>query len=377
MKQKSIYQDASVNTTIAMIILSSLMLGFSVYLTQHYFDVRFPTGLEGKSLCNINSFFNCNKTTFSHLSNIGGIPIALFGAIIGILSLMGIVVKNEDYERTIYFTLLSNGLGCFVLFLYSLIILHGLCPFCSLYYIASWLLLFVFYKNSENYKPHWGYLSAFAVIVITSSLVMKNTVSEKEKAQKEIGSDVINQYYKLPNLGTPAIPSIYKIADAPNAPIKIVIFSDFECPACKAFSEIVPQIALKYAGKVDIQYFYYPLDNSCNPNIERPMHQYACKAAYAAACMPIAQFASAHDDFFHNQDKFESGYVDQFIKNNKLETCVADPATKEKVVALIKAATPFNIRSTPSYLINGAKIEGFIPLDQLNSIFDEILRRAK
>ena len=143
---------------------------------------------------------------------------------------------------------------------------------------------------------------------------MKNIVSEKEKTQKEVSSDVITQYYKLKDLGSPAISSIYKITDVPNAPIKIVIFSDFECPACKAFSELVPQIAARYAGKVDIQYFFYPLDMSCNPSIERPMHQYACKAAYAASCMPVAQFATVHDDFFHNQDKFESGFVDEYIK---------------------------------------------------------------
>jgi protein-disulfide isomerase/uncharacterized membrane protein len=377
MKQKSIYQDASVNATIGLIIFSSLMIGFSVYLTQHYFDLKFPTGLEGKSICNINSFFNCEKTTFSHLSNIAGIPIALFGAIIGFFTLIGLVIKNEEYERTMYFTLLANGIGCFVLFSYSLLVLHGLCPFCTLYYIASFILLFLFYKNSENYKPNFGYLAIFGVIVIASSVIMKNTVNEKEKVQSEIGSDIIKQYNKLPNLGTPAISSIYKISDVPNAPIKIIIFSDFECPACKAFSELVPQIVTRYAGKVDIQYFYYPLDNSCNPSIDHPMHQYACKAAYAVSCMPPAQFAAIHDEFFKNQDKFESGFVDQFIKSNNLEKCVADPATKEKVVALIKAATPFNIRSTPSYLINGAKIEGVIPLDQLSAIFDDILKKAK
>lgn len=377
MKQKSIYQDASVNTSLALIALSTLMLGFSIYLTQHYFDIRFPSGLEGKSLCNINSFFNCNKTTFSHLSNIAGVPIALFGAIIGFLTLMGLVIKNEAYEKTIYFTLLVNALGCIILFLYSLIILHGLCPFCTLYYVTSGLLFFLFYKKSSSYIPNIAYLTGFAVLVIVASLITRNSVIEKEKAQKEIGSDLIKQYYSLPNLGSPAISSVFKIASAENAPIKITVFSDFECPACKAFSEILPQIALRYAGKIDIQYFFYPLDNSCNPNMERPMHQYACKAAYAAACMPLDKFASSHDDLFHNQDKFDSGFVDKFITENKLEKCVADPNTKEKVVALIKASAPFNIRSTPTFLVNGVKIEGVLPMDQLNAIFDEILKRAK
>ncbi len=376
MEHKSVYHDTKLNTTLILIVLSALMIGFSVYLTQHYFDLRFPTGLEGKSICNLNQFFNCDKTTLSAVSNIAGIPISVFGIIIGILTMLGLIIKNEDYERTIYFTLVVNFAGCLLLFSYSLFVLKGLCPFCTLYYIASGLALLLFYNKSKTSKPALSYLGFFAVVVLAISGLTKMNVDSKVKAQSEVAVDLIKQYYSLPDLGSPKISSEYKIASAANAPIRMVIFSDFECPACKALSEIVPQIASRYEGKIDIQYFYYPLDNSCNPSMERPLHQYACKAAYAASCMPPQDFAKVHDEIFRNQNKFEAGYVDQFIKSNKLETCVADPKTKEKVVSLIKAADPFNIRSTPSYLINGVKIEGVLPVDQMFAIMDEILKRS-
>ena len=376
MKQKSIYQDRHLNTTIILIVLSSLMIGFSLYLTQHYFDLRFPTGLEGKSLCNISGFFNCDKTTLSAASNLFGVPISIFGAMIGLITLLGLVFKNEDYERTVYFLLTVNFIGCVLLFLYSLIAIGSLCPFCTLYYIISGLTLFYFFKKSGEAKPALGYLVVFGVIVLGISGLVKMNIDSKEKNQSAIASDLIKQFYSLPNLGSPAVASEYKIAQAENAPIKMVIFSDFECPSCKVLSELVPQLVSRYNGKIDIQYFFYPLDNNCNPSMERPLHQYACKAAYAAVCMPTKDFAKVHDEIFQNQDKFEAGFVDQFIKSNKLEACVADPKTKEKVVAIIKAADPFNIRSTPSYLINGAKIEGALPPDQMFSIMDEILRRA-
>lgn len=376
MKQKSIYQDRHLNTTIILIVLSSLMIGFSLYLTQHYFDLRFPTGLEGKSLCNISGFFNCDKTTLSRASNLFGVPISIFGAIIGLITMLGLVFKNEDYERTVYFLLTVNFVGCVLLFIYSLVAIGSLCPFCTLYYIISGLTLFYFFKKSGEAKPALGYLAVFGVIVLGISGLTKMNIDSKEKNQSAIASDLIKQFYSLPNLGSPAVASEYRIAQADNAPIKMVIFSDFECPACKALSELVPQLVSRYNGKIDIQYFYYPLDNSCNPSMERPLHQYACKAAFAASCMPTKDFAKVHDEIFQNQEKFEAGFVDQYIKSNKLETCVADPKTKEKVVALIKAADPFNIRSTPSYLINGVKIEGALPPDQMFSIMDEILRRA-
>ena len=376
MHKTTIYQDKNLKTTLIIFTLSALMIGFSVYLTQHYFDLKFPTGLENKSLCNLNQFFNCDRTTLSLFGNILGVPLAIFGILIGAFLMGGLIFKNENFERTIYFTLAVNFIGCILLFSYSLFVLKGLCPFCTLYYIVSGLSFLFFFRKSKTMRPAPSYLASFAVIVLVISGVVKANVETKINSQKEIATDLIKQFYALPNLGEPKISSDFKIASAPNAPIKMVIFSDFECPACKILSELLPQLALRYSGKIEIQYFYYPLDNSCNPAMERPMHQYACKAAYAASCMPLQDFSRVHDEIFHNQDKFGTGYVDQFIKNNKLETCVADPKTKEKVVALIKAADPFNIRSTPTYLINGVKIEGALPADQMFAIMDEILKRS-
>lgn len=376
MTKKSVYTESSMNTTIAIFILSALMIGFSIYLTGHYFELKFPTGLESGSLCNLNSFFNCDKTTLSPASNIAGVPISLLGIVIGALTMIGMFVKNENYEKTIYFTLMLNMVGCVLLFLYSLIGLGGLCPFCTLYYIASGLTLWLFFKKSSSYSPNPAILVIFAVIFLAVGFLAKMNVNKKTANITAVSNDLINQYYSYPNLGAPAVVSEFKIATAANAPIKMQIFSDFECPACRALSELMPQILLRYGGKIDIQYFFYPLDSACNPAMEHGMHQSACKAAYYAACKPVADFGVVHDEIFHNQDRI-ADFIAEKIKSDKLEACVADPKTKEKVQSLIAAATPFNIRSTPSFLLNGVKIEGVLPADQLFAIMDEILKRSQ
>lgn len=376
MTKKSVYLESSMNTTIILFLLSALMIGFSIYLTGHYFELRFPTGLESGSLCNLNSFFNCDKTTLSAASNVLGAPISIFGIVIGSLTMLGLFIKNENYEKTIYATLIVNMIGCIALFLYSLIGLGGLCPFCTLYYIASGITLWMFYKKSSSYIPHPAILVSFAVVIFISGYIAKANVDKKIENSNAVANDLIRQYYALPNLGAPTTPSEFKIATASNAPIQMQIFSDFECPSCKALSEIMPQILLRYGGKIDIQYFFYPLDNNCNPSMERPMHQQACRAAYYAVCMPLEQFGVVHDEIFHNQERL-ADFLGENIKKNKLESCVADPKTKAKVVSLINQATPFNIRSTPTFLLNGVKIEGALPTDQLFAIMDEILKRSK
>ncbi|MEA9356872.1 thioredoxin domain-containing protein [Bacteriovorax sp. PP10] len=376
MTKKSVYLESSMNTTIAIFVLSALMIGFSIYLTGHYFELKFPTGLESGSLCNLNSFFNCDKTTLSAASNIAGVPISIFGILIGALTMIGMFVKNENYEKTIYYILIINLVGCVLLFFYSLFGLGGLCPFCTLYYITSALTLWLFYKKSPSYSPNPAILVIFAVIFLAVGFLVKMNVNKKIENMTAVSNDLINQYYGLPNLGAPKVVSEFKIATAENAPIKMQIFSDFECPACRALSEMMPQILLRYGGKIDIQYFFYPLDSACNPSMERGMHQSACKAAYYAVCKPVADFGVVHDEIFHNQDRI-ADFIAEKIKSDKLEACVADPKTKEKVQSIIAAATPFNIRSTPSFLLNGVKIEGVLPSDQLFAIMDEILKRSQ
>lgn len=375
MSKKSIYADSSMNTTIALFVLSAMMIGFSIYLTGHYFALKFPTGLEAGSMCNLNSFLNCDKTTLSPASNIAGVPISIFGILIGAFVMVGIFLKNIKYERTVFLILILNMVGCVFLFSYSLFALGGLCPFCTLYYIASGVTLWMFYKRSGYAAPNIPILAGLGLILFVTAMLTKSNVDKRSEVNSAVANDLIRQYYSLPNLGAPSTPSEFKIASAENAPIQMQIFSDFECPACKALSEMMPQITARYAGKINIQYFFYPLDHNCNPSMDRPLHQQACRAAYYASCMPKDQFNAVHDEIFHNQERL-ADFLDGEIKKNKLESCVADAKTKESVVALINAATPFNIRSTPSFMLNGVKIEGVLPPDQLFAIMDEIVKRA-
>lgn len=375
MKGKSLYQDSNISTTALTLLFGLLMVGISLYLTNHYFGVKYPTGLESGSLCNFNSFFNCDKTTLSPLGNILLVPTSIFGVIIGGLVLLGLILKNEEYERTIYFTLIVNMIGCVVLFLYSLVALGGLCPMCTAYYVASGAMLFMFYKKSSDFKPNFGVLAIFLVLTLVVGYFVRANIQAKDTAKSSIATSLIDQYYKMPNLGSPNPASEFQIAKADAAPIKMAVFSDFQCPACKMLSEQTKKLAELYKGKIQIDYYFYPLDVNCNPNMERPLHDLACRAAYVAACVG-PKFDTVHDEIFENQDRITSEFLNGIAKREGVEACVNDPKTKEKVVALINAAAPFNVRSTPTYLINGVKIEGVLPIDQVQIILDEILKRA-
>lgn len=59
-----------------------------------------------------------------------------------------------------------------------------------------------------------------------------------------------------------------------NAPVKIVEFSDFECPFCHRAFATVNTVAAKYGDKVSIEYRHYPL--SFHPNAQKAGEAYEC-----------------------------------------------------------------------------------------------------
>ena len=132
------------------ILLNASMIVVGLYLTNHFYEVSFPTGFgEGSSLCSGDGFFSCDKTTLSSLGSILFIPTSFFGILVGAMAILGAVFPSESFEKTNKFIALINVIGCAVLFLFSLIILKGLCPMCSLYYALSAVSLFIFSKKSE------------------------------------------------------------------------------------------------------------------------------------------------------------------------------------------------------------------------------------
>ena len=110
----------------------------------------------------------------------------------------------------------------------------------------------------------------------------------------------------------------------PNAPLRIEIFSDFQCPACKRFhDEELPQIIRDYVvpGKAYLIYRYFPLQ----------MHQYGRKAAeLVCACAQLDKYDTAANTLFRTQD--------DWAKDGKLTDALAKvltPAEIKKALTLV------------------------------------------
>ena len=364
----------------AVIIAAGLaMIGLSLYLTNHYFNVYFPEDLgAGSGLCNINAFFNCDQATLSPFSNIMGVPISLFGLLIGIFLFTPYLFGAEKAEGTNFFILALNAVGCLFLFFYSLVALGSLCPMCTLYYLASWLAFWAYYRWTSARTPHWGFLAGYGAIALLAGGVFYSNVQQKFDQKEKMNESMVKQYKQMNNLGSPDMESPYKLAEVKGseAPIQMAVFSDFQCPACKALSRVTDQIEKRYSGQVEIQYFFYPLDHNCNPEMKRPLHDLACQAAYLATCLP-EKFGPVHDEIFAHQEDLSLEWLKDYARDEGVLECMESSETKEKVQELISASKPFSVKSTPTMVINGVKVEGVFPLTNLAPIFEYLIEKSE
>jgi len=84
------------------------------------------------------------------------------------------------------------------------------------------------------------------------------------------------------------------VKGANNAKIKIVEYTDFECPFCNRAFPTIEAVMKKYEGKISLEYKSYPL----------PFHSSAQKAAEAALCSnDQKKFWEMHDLIFTEMAK--------------------------------------------------------------------------
>jgi protein-disulfide isomerase len=144
-----------------------------------------------------------------------------------------------------------------------------------------------------------------------------------------------------------------KSRGTPGAPVQLDVYSDYQCPACKALYErtLVPLMA-DYVdkGKVYLIHHEFPL----------AMHPHAMEAAcYAVAASRLGKYEQAGDVLFRTQESWAaSGNVDQTVcsiltpvEAKKVRALAKDPAVIAEVQQDIQAGRSANVSATPTLIL--------------------------
>lgn len=172
-----------------------------------------------------------------------------------------------------------------------------------------------------------------------------------------------------------------------DAKVTVVNYDDFECPFCAHMhATLFPGLLKEYGDRVLFIYKDYPLEE---------VHPWAIHAAVNANCLAAQNDDAYWDyaDYLHaNQHvvSSEQGRAGQNAeldklatlqgeKHNldlvKLQSCVKTQDEKA-VRASMREGDALGVDATPTMFINGQKLDGAVPADDVRLALDQALRDA-
>jgi len=168
-----------------------------------------------------------------------------------------------------------------------------------------------------------------------------------------------------PRVDVPTLTPDDRVLGKADAPITIFEFFSLTCPHCAEFSEqTFPKLKAEWldTGRAKLVYRDFPLDRN------------ALKAAVVARCGPPERYPAFVETLFQQQ----AAWVQLSdptpalrriarlggIGDDQLDKCLSDDALSKSIVAgEYQAQNSYGVDSTPTFFINGKKVEGALPYD--------------
>ena len=160
------------------------------------------------------------------------------------------------------------------------------------------------------------------------------------------------------------------VKGAAEAPVNMVVFTDFQCPYCIKLVPLLDEILAKNQGKVKITFKNMPLQ----------FHEMAEPAARAAlAAHEQGKFWEFHDKLFTapqlNAALFTSIASSLGLDMARFETDMKSPAIRQKLNKDMLDAQKAGVTGTPTVYINGRKLKQRSP-EGFQALIDDELKKA-
>ena len=169
----------------------------------------------------------------------------------------------------------------------------------------------------------------------------------------------------------------------PDAPVQVIEFADFECPACAQFATLTePDVKKRLvdAGIISYRFYDFPL----------AMHRNTWHASNAAACADEqGKFWEMHDMLFNEQDRWNGAATSrpksqfqQYAKTiglnvDQWETCFDARKYEPRIKANEQMAIKRGAGQTPTFVIGNKMVPGAISFDRFKALVDSALAIAK
>ena len=156
---------------------------------------------------------------------------------------------------------------------------------------------------------------------------------------------------------------------AADAPVTVVVFSDFQCPFCARAEATVRDLEAAYPGKIRFVFKNQPL----------PIHEHARLAAKAAlAAGEQGKFWEYHDALFAHQKELDRTSLERYAEDlgldlRRFRADLDGTRLDIAVEADITEAHRLEVKGTPEFFINGRGVQGAQPLPAFRAKVDQAL----
>jgi protein-disulfide isomerase len=145
-----------------------------------------------------------------------------------------------------------------------------------------------------------------------------------------------------------------------DAAVQIVAFEDYECPFSEASFSTIRELTYLYPKDVRFVYRDYPLQD---------IHPRALLAAQAGECADEqGNFWPMHDKIYQNPFSLTTTAFEQYAKEIGLDVslfsaCLNSGVMLDEIEKDTADAVYASVRGTPTFFVNGKRVEGDVSLD--------------
>ena len=160
-----------------------------------------------------------------------------------------------------------------------------------------------------------------------------------------------------------------------GAEVVIVEFVDYNCPNCRSVYDDIDKLAGIYGNRAKVIFRQFPATSISG-------HEDSSLLSEIVLCgWKQNRFPVINDYIFKNyetlphpieKEQIETVFADSGLDMKKLAECLSDPRTAEEVNKDYFDGVSAGVRGTPTFFVNGQKVEGAVPFEMWKKYFDAL-----
>jgi protein-disulfide isomerase len=162
----------------------------------------------------------------------------------------------------------------------------------------------------------------------------------------------------------------------PDAPVTLLVFGDLDCPYTRRSLDVLRRLETRFSGDLRLVWKNRPLT----------VHPHARDAAEVAVALEETSGDAAFWKFASqaaaSSQSSTSPHLSRWVSDaggegSRVKAWLSEPRYAARVDRALQLAGRYNIRATPTFFVNGLRVEGYQPFAALSRVVERELSQAR